>query len=198
MFFTGFLGQQQKNLTTRSKSRYLAVWLAPTSLLLFITEVVMASVLVNSTTVVVNPAFLQEIKDSNPDLWQTVHQLRQACECDEEPVKVCRQLTRLLDNLRGQISLQFTLEESYGYMAIPSSSSNSRPLAELAAKAQSQHGVLYLQLTELAEQAEELQYRGVELEQLQRLVASTQRFDAQLREHEQIESELIDRSFHLS
>lgn len=156
----------------------------------------MTTVLAHSTTLVVNPAFLQEIKDSNPDLWQAVHQLRQVCECDEEPVKVCRQLTRLLDGLRDQISLQFTLEESYGYMSIAKSGSGS--LGGLAAKAQSQHGMLFLQLSELAEQAEELQYRGVEANQLQELVASTQRFDANLREHERIESELIDQSFGLS
>ncbi len=149
-----------------------------------------------TNTLVVNPAFLQEIKDSNPDLWHTVHQLRQVCDCDDAPAKLSRQLTRLLDNLRDQLALQFSLEESYGYMAVPQNSSST--LGELASRAQSQHGMLYMRLSELAEQAEELQYRGVEPSQLHLLVERTCDFDAQLREHERLENELIERSFGLS
>jgi hypothetical protein len=147
-------------------------------------------------TLVVNPAFLQEIKDSNPDLWETVHQLRQVCECDDEPGKVSRQLTRLLDDLRDQLALQFSLEESYGYVAAVDHP--SQVLSELSARTRHQHGMLYMQLTDLAEQAEELQYRGVEPKQLRVLVQRTREFDAQLRDHEQSESELIERSFDLS
>ncbi|MFK8111787.1 MAG: hypothetical protein AB8B91_06280 [Rubripirellula sp.] len=148
-----------------------------------------------STTLVVNPAFLQEIKDSNPDLWHTVHQLRQACECNDEPTKVSRQLTRLLDCLRDQLAMQFSLEESYGYLSVPESP--SRSLGELAALAKSQHGSLYMELSDLAEQAEELQYRGVESQQLRQLVGRTKQFDGALREHELCENELIERSFDL-
>lgn len=148
-------------------------------------------------TLVVNPAFLQEIKDSNPDLWHTVHQLRQVCQCDDDqPANLSRQLTRLLDDLRDQVALQFSLEESYGYVAV--FDQPSRVLGELATRAQSQHGMLYLQLSELAEQSEELQYRGVEPSQLRVLIERTRQFDAELREHERIENELIERSFDLS
>ncbi len=156
----------------------------------------MAVTHVSTKTLVVNPAFLQEIKDSNPDLWHTVHQLRQVCDGDDEPAKLSRQLTRLLDSLRDQLALQFSLEESYGYMAVPENPSPT--LRDLANRAQSQHGMLYLRLTELAEQAEELQYRGVEQTHLRALVEQTCDFDAQLREHERLENELIERSFGLS
>ena len=81
-------------------------------------------------------------------------------------------------------------------MAVPESRSATQ--GELANRAQSQHGILYLRLTDLAEQAEELQYRGVEQTQLKRLIEQTCDFDAQLREHERLESELIERSFGLS
>jgi hypothetical protein len=148
-------------------------------------------------TLVVNPAFLQEIKDSNPDLWYTVHQLRQVCECDDdECARVSRQLTRLLDGLRDQLALQFSLEESYGYVAVPDHPNQA--LGELASRAQSQHGMLYLRLSDLAEQSEELQYRGVEPSQLRILIERTREFDADLREHERTENELIERSFDLS
>jgi hypothetical protein len=148
-------------------------------------------------TLVVNPAFLQEIKDSNPDLWHTVHQLRQVCECDDdEPANLSRQLTRLLDGLRDQLALQFALEESYGYVAVPDLPSQT--LGELAMRAQAQHSTLYLQLSDLAEQSEELQYRGVEPSHLRMLIQRTRQFDVELREHERIENELIERSFDLS
>jgi hypothetical protein len=150
----------------------------------------------SSKTLVVNPAFLQEIKDSNPDLWDLIHRLRQVCQCDEEPSKLSRQLTRLLDSLRDQLALQFSLEESYGYLAVPDHPSHV--LSELASRTRSQHGMLYMQLSELAEQAEELQYRGVEASQLRLLIERTRDFDADLREHERAEGELIERSFDLS
>lgn len=156
----------------------------------------MTTLSANSATLLVNPAFLQEIKDSNPDLWDTVHQLRQTCESDEDPSMLSRQLTRQLDCLRDQLALQFSLEESYGYLSVPEHS--SRTMGELAANAKAQHRALYLQLSELAEEAEELQYRGVEPTQLRQLVTKTQHFDAELREHEVLENELIERSFGLS
>ncbi len=150
----------------------------------------------STSTLVVNPAFLQEIKDSNPDLWDTVHQLRQVFDSDDEPAKISRQLTRLLDCLRDQLALQFSLEESYGYVSVPDR--GSERLSELAARTQSQHGMLYMQLSDLAEQAEELQYRGVESSQLRALLQRSREFDAELREHELAEGELIERSFDLS
>jgi hypothetical protein len=146
-------------------------------------------------TLIVNPAFLQEIKDSNPDLWQTVHHLRQVCQCHDEPAVVARQLARLLDALRDQLALQFSLEESYGYLEVPEEQSGHS--GELAAHTHSQHCTLYLRLSELAEQAEELQYRGVEPALLRDLVESTCDFDSQLRDHEQRENELIERTFNI-
>ena len=156
----------------------------------------MVATVTSTQTLVVNPAFLQEIKDSNPDLWHTVHQMRQVCDCDDEPAPISRQLARLLDDLRDQLALQFSLEESYGYMAIPEHA--SRALSELATQTQSQHRMLYVALTELAEAAEELQYRGVEPSQLRILLQRTREFDQNLRDHEQTENELIEKSFDLS
>ena len=54
-----------------------------------------------------------------------------------------------------------------------------------------------MQLSDLAEQAEELQYRGVEPGQLRALVQRAQEFERQLDEHERAENELIERYFRL-
>ena len=158
-----------------------------------------------STIVAVNPAFLQEIKDSNPEFWQTLHQLRQACQCEEEPSQVASNLVRLLDSFRDQIALQFALEESYGYIELNRAEGDLRDgkyrcesvesLGALARDTRSQHCSLYLQVSELAEMGEELQYRGVAARQLHQLVKKTEEFDVRFREHECAEDDLIERSF---
>jgi len=155
------------------------------------------SVATLTKTLVVNPAFLQEIKDSNPDFWSLVCQLRNVSQIVDEPTRILRQLTRLLDDLRDQLALQFSLEESYGYIEVPEQvvGHSSRVTIELANQTQSQHSILYLRLSDLAEQAEELQYRGVELQRLRELVASSCQFHADLQEHERLENELIRRSY---
>jgi hypothetical protein len=148
-----------------------------------------------SATLVVNPAFLQEIKESNPDLDHTLDNLRQLLRSRDCPNDICNQLARSLDDLREQLSLHFSLEEAYGYLAV--TDAPSRVLSELACRAQSQHGMLYMQLSDLAEQAEELQYRGVEVDQLRRLLERTREFDSEFRAHEQAEFELIERAYDL-
>ena len=143
--------------------------------------------------IVVNAAFLQEIKDSNPGLYRTIDQIQSVCETDGPPNRVCRDLTRLLDRLREQIALQFSLEESYGYLLVSSDSNGI--CGESAVEIQAEHGMLYMQLSDLAEQAEELQYRGVEPRQLRELIENAREFEFRLREHEQAENELIERYF---
>lgn len=155
--------------------------------------------MIASTTiqcVVVNPAFLQEIKDSNPELWQTVHQLRQLCQSKESPAAIAHRLVRLLDELRDFLSLQFALEESYGYLELPGGATAS-VASEMAARARGEHCGLYLQLSDLAERAEEVQYRGVFREQLPMLIEAAKAFDQKLRDHETLECELIESSFDL-
>lgn len=153
----------------------------------------MVTTATSTNSLVVNPAFLQEIKDSNPDLWQAVHELRQTCESDDEPAKISRRIVRQLDDLRDLLSLQFALEESYGFIEVPAIT-DEQSSGDRAVEARSQHCSLYLQLSELAEQAEELQYRGVATEELNRLIDAARVFDAALRRHERLESDLIERA----
>lgn len=146
----------------------------------------------------VNPAFLQEIKDSNLELWSLVRQVRQACGMDDiEPIAITRRLVRLLDDLRDGLALQFSLEEAYGYLQLPELpfSADGTQLCHLASQARSQHATLYLRLSDLAEQAEELQFRGVTWEDLCKLIQDTRAFDAELTRHELIEDDLVDRCY---
>lgn len=146
----------------------------------------------------INPAFLQEIKDSNLELWSLVRQVRQACGLDDiEPIAITRRLVRLLDDLRDGLALQFSLEEAYGYVQLPEMpySLDGTDLCRLASQARSQHATLYLRLSDLAEQAEELQFRGVTWDDLFKLIQNTRAFDEQLTRHELLEDELVDRCY---
>ncbi|GAA5506078.1 hypothetical protein [Novipirellula caenicola] len=145
-------------------------------------------------TLVVNSAFLQEIKESHPEFWHTLHHVRQICEDVEQPSHVTRDLVRLLNELRDKMALQFALEEAYGYIEVAPEFSSCKVNA--AEKIMAQHCSLYLQLSELIEKAEELQYRGAIAACVQELVDQTQAFDAKLQEHEQAENGLIENSHH--
>lgn len=143
----------------------------------------------------VNSAFMQEIKDGNPNLTITMQQLHQVCNSKEDSLQVSRQLTKVLNALRVELALQFALEESYGYMEV--SESLLQDLSEVAQSTKAEHNALYGAISELAEAAEELQYRGVEMEQLTMLIDDTCQFSQRLRDHEQTENDLIDKSFGL-
>ncbi|QDS90415.1 hypothetical protein EC9_46230 [Rosistilla ulvae] len=144
----------------------------------------------NVMTLTVNPAFLQEIKESNHDLWSTLHEVRQTCDEGGSRAEIAKRLVRLLDQLRDHLSLQFALEESYGYIECPGVI--ERRISEAAERAQGQHCRLFLQLTDLCELAEELQYRGFAASEVERLIGETEAFDVALQQHERCEDELIE------
>ena len=144
-------------------------------------------------TLGVNAAFLQEIKDSNPDLAHAIHAVRAACHSDQTAAETARQLVRLLDDLRDSLAFQFALEETYGY--IEGTRSSSETMSEMAERARNQHCGLYLEISSLCEQAEELQYRGFACDHVRDLIQATEQFDAQLVQHERLEADLIERAY---
>jgi len=143
-----------------------------------------------AATVTVNPAFLQEIKDSNPDLWRTRRQIFECFESVESRAAVATRLVRLLDDLRDHLALQFALEEAYGFIEVREAI--AMPEAQNAKR---QHCALYLEISELCERAEELQYRGLAAAQLGLLVEETRLFDARLDAHERMEHRLMERTY---
>jgi len=137
----------------------------------------------------INPAFLQEIKDSNLTLWKTFDRLNEACREPRPPASALGLLVPLLGELRDALALEFALEESYGYIEVPSAVApvNNHLLHDI----RSQHCRLYLKITELAERAEELQFRGLANNDLGTLVAEVREFGLELRDHERVEADLI-------
>jgi hypothetical protein len=145
-----------------------------------------------ATTLAVNPAFLEEIKDSNTSLWEQIAKLRGVCESRDVRSAVLHRLVILLNEVRDSLALQFALEESYGYMEVPMTMAN--PLSHTIEQVKAQHCALYLAVSELAEQAEELQYRGWVAERVDQLVHQVKQFDLQLQDHERSERDLVSAS----
>lgn len=155
-----------------------------------------------ATITTVNPAFLEEIKDSNATLWQHLAALRETYESHEIRPSVLHRLVNLLNEVRDLLALQFALEESYGYMEVPVSASGAS-VVSLPSSAhgryspeqiRGQHCSLYLTASELAEKAEELQYRGFVAERAVQLVEQVKQFDLQLQDHERAERQLLEAS----
>lgn len=137
----------------------------------------------------INPAFLQEIKDSNLTLWKSFDRLTEACRETRPRAATLGLLVPLLGEIRDSLALEFALEESYGYIEVPSAVApvNNHLLHDI----RSQHCRLYLKITELAERAEELQFRGLAHDGLGTLVADVREFELEFRDHERLEADLI-------
>ena len=151
-----------------------------------------------ASTLTINAAFLEEIKDSNVTLWRRLSKLRDTCEGHEVRPVVLHRLVGLLNEIRDLLALQFALEESYGYQEIPTSTSAhestkashlNRPQA--LEQIRGQHCALYLTINDLTEQAEELQYRGFVPAKVDDLVRQVRQFDLQLQDHERAERHML-------
>jgi hypothetical protein len=138
----------------------------------------------------VNAAFLQEVKDSNLQLWTALRKIRNLRnEAGANNLK-SRIFVSSLGELRDAIALEFSLEETYGYIESVSVPPLPYGCAD-AGTAKAQHCELYLQLHELCEQSEEAQYRGTISRDLNQYFDAFDAFDAALRAHEELESDLI-------
>src|SRR5687767_2315396 len=71
-----------------------------------------------TSTVTVNAAFLQEIKEVNQELWQLLAELHHRCIRPISPGQ-CKTLIDRLSELRDNLALHFALEEAYGYFEDP-------------------------------------------------------------------------------
>jgi hypothetical protein len=161
----------------------------------------------SNETLLVNPAFLQEIKDSNPPLWRATDEMSAVCDLGQEdlehPQQTIKRFVGSLDHLRDLLALQFSLEESFGYLKVPTAMAyDKQSFRELAAsmgtalhvrQAIEQHRRLYLELIELVETAEELQYRGCQANCLAKFALRVTKLLFDLNSHERLEADLIAR-----
>ncbi len=147
------------------------------------------------TTIGINAAFLQEIKDSNSRLWVVLHELRKISAVDHTR-EHSRQFVTQMDELLELVGLEFSLEETYGYISVMGGRFHHAGCSN-AQTAMKQHQELFLQLHEICEETEEVQYRGTIGRDLPKLIADFAEFDACFCAHEELEADLIRSGFGL-
>ena len=146
-----------------------------------------------TSTLTVNAAFLQEIKDDDTQLQvmlQTlVTELRRA-----RPYRITlRRLHQRLEGLRDQLATHFSLEETFGYFE--DAVSVAPRLSIKADQLQAEHEALFLQICSMVERIE--QSLAPENPQLtiDDVAAEFSRFHQRFRDHETEENELIMQAF---
>lgn len=145
--------------------------------------------LAQTGTVTINPAFLQEIKEVNDELWSLLARIRHACS---RPIALsgnCRHLVNLLLELRDQLALHFALEEAYGYFDDPVDVSPRT--AYEAEKLRAEHRRLYSHLSDLVERAETMLEEGQQTMLATSIPGQFILFDEALQNHEHRENELL-------
>jgi hypothetical protein len=161
-----------------------------------------------TTTVAINPAFLQEIKDDHQELWQLLAAAKAVCAVRarrgspeptaEETVPalhppVSRRLVELLSRLRDQLGMHFALEEAFGYFDDPVSVAPR--LCQRAEQLRGQHDELFMHMCRLVDEAEQLFYHESPAVPLTDLAAGFHDFHRALMEHEAQENTLILQAF---
>ncbi len=142
-----------------------------------------------TSTVTVNAAFLQEIKEVNADLWRLLDDVRHLCHDPHYVRSHRRRLVLMLGTLRDQLALHFALEEAYGYFEDPVFVAPRLSLK--ASTLRDEHKTLYSQICALADEVEKQYYAGRLVTVAARITKQFMAFDELICRHESDENELI-------
>ena len=146
-----------------------------------------------TTTLTVNAAFLQEIKDVNQELWRQLEAVREQLNRPISSGLQARQSVDLIARLRDNVALHFALEEAYGYFEDPVYVAPW--LCDRAHELREQHGDLYCRICDLFENAERLLYRGRFAGAASGLLVEFEQFYDDLSDHEAREIDLIFQAY---
>jgi hypothetical protein len=134
---------------------------------------------------VVNSAFLDELKECNSSLWEDVNLLG---SYTQEPFCsdwIEQEAGTLLRRLREELSAQFRLEETYGYVAGPSQHQDRN-----ISKAMDQHLGIVLMCVALSEQLDDLEYCGRLSSETLSIWRQMKKLYENIMEHESLERRL--------
>ncbi len=135
----------------------------------------------------VNAAFLKDIKDDNRELKVLFDKIKPLVSHTQTVVNHWNEIVELLDQLRDQLALHFSLEEAYGYF--DAAIDTAPELSASAAFLKSEHGQLFRQIRDLADWSAEASVSKDT--DVQNLIASYAKFYRRLQVHEEAELELI-------
>jgi len=146
-----------------------------------------------ATTVTLNAAFFQEIKEDNQRLHELRRELREIFAFDR-PLGVSRfTIIELLAELRDHVATHFALEEAFGYFDDPLDAAPH--LCEQAEALRAEHCDLFLDICRVADQAVELLTEHASLVNYRQVARAYRAFDRRLQIHEARENHLIMQAF---
>jgi len=145
-----------------------------------------------TSTVTLNAAFLQEIKQDNKELQRLLADCREMLLSGRRTFSRKR-LGQVLNELCDRLAMHFTLEEAFGYFDDPLTVAPR--LSRQAECLRSQHPALYLQLRAIVEELDRHAPRMGTHTLHQHLAPRFRDFDEKLRQHEAAENELILEAF---
>ena len=149
--------------------------------------------LVATTTLSVNAAFLQEIKQDNVELRDLLRDVSQQLLQRRPRVSDAREMVEKLTLLRDQLAVHFSLEEAFGYFE--NAVSIAPRLSERADSLRSEHDLFFQDICSICEQAEQLLYHEASPRTLRQVAARYSDFYEALQQHEAREAELIMEAF---
>lgn len=144
-------------------------------------------------SVVVNTAFLQEIKQDNQELPVLLDRLRSVCDTTQLPWLRTPELAGVLEDVRDQLAFHFSLEEAYGYFE--DAILEAPNLSDEADRLRKEHCLLYEEIREIAERAQRLISAQRPRHALRALIHRIRAFLDQLDEHEAREMDLIQSAY---
>ncbi len=149
--------------------------------------------LVATTTVSINAAFLQEIKQDNVELRDLLQRLSGQLLQRRPRIHESRSLVECLQRLRDQLALHFALEEAFGYFE--NAVDIAPRLSERADELRGEHDLFFRDICGICEQAEQLMYHEVSPRTLRQIATRFGDFHDALQQHEARETELIMEAF---
>ena len=133
----------------------------------------------------VNIAFLNELKECNSPLWEDVNTLG---SYTQEPFCadwIEQEAGLLLRRMRNELSSQFRLEETFGYVPGPTQHHDHS-----VTKAMDQHLSIVLMCVALSEQLDDLEYCGTLASETMAIWHQMKRLYELIMEHEALERRL--------
>ena len=149
----------------------------------------MATVVSSAMAWTINAPFMQELKEYNVELWQSLDELKNATQGGVPTETLLSNFVPLLSKLKERLAAQFKLEETYAY--VQTAMHGAKRMSAQVERVLSQHRPIYLYAQELAEKAEESEYRGKLAEDMASLIREAIELFRRIEDHESAEQRLI-------
>ncbi|MEQ8788570.1 MAG: hemerythrin domain-containing protein [Pirellulaceae bacterium] len=140
-------------------------------------------------TLGVNAAFLREIKEDHRELTRLFDEAVALFARAARTRVPARKIIDVLECLRDQLALHFSLEEAFGYFE--DAITVAPRLSARADALRSEHGTLYIELCEVVEEAERLLRADNSSRAVRRIALQFVAFHHQYQAHDSAENELI-------